>query len=1044
MTFKNEAAFEQAFIETLFNKGWDSTVLKNPTEQDLINNWANILFENNSGIDRLNGQPLTDSEMAQILEQIKNLRTPLALNGFINGKSVAIKRDNPNDILHLSKEISLSIYDRQEIAAGQSRYQIVQQPKFPTSSPILNDRRGDIMLLINGMPVFHVELKRSGVPVSQATYQIENYARSGIFSGLFSLVQIFVAMNPEETKYFANPGPDGSFNSDYYFNWADFNNEPMNYWKDIAAYFLSIPMAHQLIGFYTVADKTDGILKVMRSYQYFAVRAISDRVARIEWDGRDRLGGYIWHTTGSGKTMTSFKSAYLIATSQDADKVIFLMDRIELGTQSLEQYNNFADTEDFVQSTENTHALISKLKSNNPNEVLIVSSIQKMSNIKQEEGGLKAHDIEQMQKKRIVIIVDEAHRSTFGDMLITIKETFPQAVFFGFTGTPIQEENEKNMNTTATVFGHELHRYSIADGIRDKNVLGFDPYLISTYKDSKLREAVALDEAKANTVREALDDPKKKEIYLRFMDKSQVAMAGHWDKANNYVKGIEDYLPTEQYRRPAHQNKVVEDILENWMQYSQNNKFHGMFATSSIAEAIEYYRLFKKLKPELKITALFDPNIDNNGHAKFKEDGLVEIISDYNTRYGMEFSLATHAKMKRDIADRLAHKELYKRVEHTPEKQLDLLIVVDQMLTGFDSKWVNTLYLDKMLEYANLIQAFSRTNRLFGKDKPFGIIRYYRRPHTMKRNIDAAVKLYSGDKPLALFVDKLQDNLNKLNSIFSDIALLFKHAGIKNFEKLPKDKAACGQFAKLFKQFNEHLQAAKIQGFNWNKRTYNSDEMDSTEPPLLLAIDEQTYLILALRYKELFSEGGSGGGGDNVPFEIEGYLTEIDTDKIDSDYMNSRFTKYLKALHEGEKAISVEEALNELHKSFAALTHDEQKIANIFLHDVQRGDVQFIEGKSFRDFITEYQFKAKEDEIHAIATSFGIDETKLRQLINAHVNENNINEFARFDVLLSTVDKAKAKLYFEKEEGATIPLFRVNVKIAAFLKEFILKNSQSD
>lgn len=1044
MTFKNEAAFEQAFIETLFNKGWESTVLKNPTEQDLINNWAKILFENNSGIDRLNGQPLTDSEIAQILEQIKTLRTPLALNGFINGKTVSIKRDNPNDPAHLGKEISLSIYDRQQIAAGESRYQIVQQPKFPTSSPILNDRRGDIMLLINGMPLFHIELKRSGVPVSQAAHQIENYARSGIFSGLFSLVQIFVAMNPEETKYFANPGPEGKFNSDYYFNWADFNNEPINYWKDITAHLLSIPMAHQLIGFYTVADKTDGVLKVMRSYQYFAVRAISDRVARIEWDGRDRLGGYIWHTTGSGKTMTSFKSAYLIATSKDADKVIFLMDRIELGTQSLEQYNNFADTDDFVQSTENTHALISKLKSTNPNEVLIVSSIQKMSNIKDEEGGIKAHDIEQMQKKRIVIIVDEAHRSTFGDMLITIKETFPQAVFFGFTGTPIQDENEKNLNTTATVFGNELHRYSIADGIRDKNVLGFDPYLISTYKDSKLREAVALDEAKANTIQEAMADTKKKEIYLRFMDKSRVAMAGHWDKANNYVRGIEDYLLTEQYRRPEHQQKVVEDILDNWIQYSQNNKFHGMFATSSIAEAIEYYRLFKKLKPELKITALFDPNIDNNENAKFKEDGLVEIISDYNNRYGMEFSLATHAKMKRDIADRLAHKELYKRVEHTPEKQLELLIVVDQMLTGFDSKWVNTLYLDKMLEYANLIQAFSRTNRLFGKDKPFGIIRYYRRPHTMKRNIDAAVKLYSGDKPLALFVDKLQDNLKKLNTIFMDIEQLFKSTGIENFEKLPEDKETCGQFAKLFKQFNEHLEAAKIQGFNWNTLTYHFDDNDASKLPFQVAIDEQTYLILALRYKELFSEGGSGGGGGSVPFEIDGYLTEIDTDKIDSDYMNSRFTKYLKALHDGEKTISVEEALNELHKSFAALTHDEQRIANIFLHDVQRGDVKLQEAKSFRDYITEYQFKAKEDEIHAIATSFGLDESKLRQLISAHVNENNINEFARFDALLNTVDKAKAKQYFEQEEGKPIPPFKVNVKVAAFLKEFVLKSSQPD
>ncbi|WP_227553857.1 type I restriction endonuclease subunit R, EcoR124 family [Acinetobacter haemolyticus] len=222
--------------------------------------------------------------------------------------------------------------------------------------------------------------------------------------------------------------------------------------------------------------------------------------------------------------------------------------------------------------------------------------------------------------------------------------------------------------------------------------------------------------------------------------------------------------------------------------------------------------------------------------------------------------------------------------------------------------------------------------------------------------------------------------------------------------------------------------------------TYHFDDNDASKLPFQVVIDEQTYLILALRYKELFSEGGGGG---SVPFEIDGYLTEIDTDKIDSDYMNSRFTKYLKALHDNEKTISVEEALNELHKSFAALTHDEQRIANIFLHDVQCGDVKLQEAKSFRDYITEYQFKAKEDEIHAIATSFGLDVPKLRQLISAHVNENNINEFARFDALLSTVDKAKAKQYFERKEEQAIPAFKVKVKTDKFLREFILRSSKT-
>ena len=329
MVFNREDDFEHALIEILQRYGWEKEVIKYPTEGDLIQNWANILYENNRGIDRLNDYPLTDSEMQQILEQINNLKTPLRLNGFINGGSVAITRDNPDDTVHFGKEISLKIYERREIAAGQSRYQIVEQPRFNTKSKVLSDRRGDLMLLINGMPVIHIELKRTGVPVRQAAYQIEKYAAEGIFSGVFSLVQIFVAMNPDETLYFANPGPEGKFNPDYYFHWADFNNEPINDWKRIGNTLLSIPMAHQLIGFYTVADDSDGVLKVMRSYQYYAANAISDKVASIKWKSDDQLGGYIWHTTGSGKTMTSFKSAQLIATSKDADKVVFLMDRIE-------------------------------------------------------------------------------------------------------------------------------------------------------------------------------------------------------------------------------------------------------------------------------------------------------------------------------------------------------------------------------------------------------------------------------------------------------------------------------------------------------------------------------------------------------------------------------------------------------------------------------------------------------------------------------------------------------------------------------------------
>lgn len=1044
--FDKETDFEKALIAELQRHGWAPEVIYNPTEEDLIQNWANILFENNRGIDRLNDYPLVKEEMDELLEQIRNLRTPLALNGFINGKTVSITRKNPQDTLHYGKEVSLKIYDRMEIAGGNNRYQILEQPQFPRHEKVLQDRRGDLMLLINGMPVFHIELKRSGVPVSEAANQIEKYAHEGVFTGLFSLVQVFVAMNPEETLYFANPGPDGKFNSDFYFHWADFDNEPINNWKQIASAFLSIPMAHQLIGFYTVADDSDGILKVMRSYQYYAANKISDRVANNDWREGNQLGGYVWHTTGSGKTMTSFKSAQLIANSKDADKVVFLMDRIELGTQSLKEYRAFADNADDVQETEDTITLISKLKSNDPKNTLIVSSIQKMSKIKEDaEGKMRAKDLEDMKNKRLVFILDECHRSTFGEMLSTIKETFPNALFFGFTGTPVFHENEQSMSTTADIFGDELHRYSIADGIRDKNVLGFDPTMVMVYKDKDLRERVALQQAGALSVEEALDDPKMSKKYYHFMANAEVPMAGERLENGQYSRGIEDYVLREAWQADDYQNAVVDDIAENWMTMSHKNKFHAILATSSIPEAVSYYRKFRKKYPQLKVTGLFDPNIDNQGGKKSlaKEDGLKEMLEDYNLQYDQNFDIGGYAKFKKDVSARLAHKKPYERIK--PDKQLDLLIVVNQMLTGFDSKWINTLYLDKVLVYQNLIQAFSRTNRLFNyNEKPFGSIRYYRMPHTMKRNIEEAVQLYSGEKPQGLFADHLPDNVRHINEAFEDIKEIFKNAGIENLDKLPDDIPSRAKFAKLFRELSSYLQAARIQGFNWNKREYSSridPEDESKEEPIKLIPTEEQYDILLQRYKELRTPGpGFPSDSDEVTFSIDPYLTELSTGVIDNDYMNSRFEKWKKQLNDPNVDPKVlDETLSQLHKSFAFLSQEEQKYANLFLHDVQTGDAKLEQGKTFREYIVEYGRNKKEKQIQKICESLGCSEALLSELMKMHITENNLNEFGRFDALQATIDKAKAQAYFAKVEGKPIPKPKVNARAARLLTDFILK-----
>ena len=353
-----------------------------------------------------------------------------------------------------------------------------------------------------------------------------------------------------------------------------------------------------------------------------------------------------------------------------------------------------------------------------------------------------------------------------------------------------------------------------------------------------------------------------------------------------------------------------------------------------------------------------------------------------------------------------------------------------------DSKWINTLYMDKVLRYENLIQAFSRTNRLFGPDKPFGTIRYYRKPHTMEKNINDAVELYSGDRPLGLFVQHLPENLEEMNGIFAEILELFENAGVTNFEKLPEDKSVCGKFAKEFNRLNSYLEAAKIQGFKWSKPSYVNE---NTGEIIDVCIDEKTYLILVLRYKELGGNDVGMSDGD-APYDLEGYITEIDTGLIDSDYMNSRFDKYIKLLYgEGSTQEVVDQAESELHKTFATLSQEEQKYANIFLHDIQRGDVEVTVGKSLRDYINEYMSKAKDNQIHQISFAIGVDEEKLRIIMDLKLNDTNINEFGRYEELRQTIDKNRAKEYFERIEGRKIIPPKVNIKVDKLLREFIIR-----
>ena len=1029
MTFDDELQFENVIVDLLRNQcGWEKEVIKFPTEDDLIRNWANILYENNKEQYVLNNCPLTEVEMNQILVQVSALRNPVQLNRFINGKTISIVRDNKDDVLNFGKSVSLKIYDRNEIAGGKSRYQIVEQPKFKTNNSIYPARRGDIMLLINGMPLYHIELKKSGVPISQATNQIEKYMNAGIFTGIFSLVQVFVAMNPEESVYFANPGYNGMFKKEFFFHWEDFNNEIVNEWQEFTRKMLSIPMAHEIIGFYTIPDSSDGVLKVMRSYQIEASSRISDKVEMSSWTKQSQNGGYIWHTTGSGKTMTSYKAAQLIANSNNADKVIFLLDRIELGTQSLLNYRNFASGMIDIQETEDTEILISKLKSDENEDRLIVTSIQKMSRIK-DDFISRENDIKKIRSKKIVFIVDECHRSQMGTMHQNIKDLLPNAMYFGFTGTPVIKESGDIVDDniyTSDIFGDEIHRYTLFHGIRDKNVLGFDPYIINTLNEKELREIVGLEKSHSQNVSEAMSDDKKRNIFLYYMNQG--------DKKCN-MEEIEKEIPSSQYRTEKHEEAVVNDIIKYWTIRSVNSKFHSIFATSSIPEAISYYNLFKKLNSNLRITAIFDPSDNNSDEDLSKVKGITEILTDYNNMFLKAYTASQYNNFKKDVCLRLAHKECYVGIENKLEEQLNIVIVVDQLLTGFDSKWINTLYFDKEQEGKNLIQSISRTNRLFGPDKPHGTIIFYRRPNIMDKKLRYAIKLYAGEEPYGVFVDKLPNNLQKINLKYQEIKSIFESTKINSFERIDDNIAWKKKFAKLFNELKRYLDSAIMQGFRWNKLSYEFYDDSMNLQKIDVAIDERTFLILVQRYKELFEAGN--GGTETPPYDIDTTITEIKTDSIDDEYMDTMFNVYLKSLTQGDEE-NKQKALTDLHSSFASLSDVEQRYAKIFLHQLESGDIEITINKTFHDYIIELQKKYNDDFIHKISEDLGIDEDKFRKMISAGLTSKNINEFGKYDELLVTLDIQKAKTFYESKKNKSLSLREVKILADKEITEIIL------
>lgn len=1047
--YENEALFEEDLIRILVeNKGWKDGVVEYLDEEGLLQNWADILLRNNPGRDQLNGIALSKGELAQLMEQVRAADTPYKANRLIKGGSLHIRRDNPDDPEHLGQTVYLKLFAPEDTAGGSCFYQIARQPRFTAREQTYPNRRGDFMLLINGMPVIHVELKSSRVPWTDALHQIELYTNEGVFQGLFGLVQIFVCMTPEETRYFANPGREGltgqnkTFNRKLVFTWEDENNRPVEKWHQVAERLLSIPMAHEMIASYTVADAADGhCLKILRSYQHAAVSAIIKKLqeARGVWGFKRPEGGFVWHTTGSGKTLTSFTAAQLAARSKLVDKSVFLVDRIELGTQSLREYTGFADEREEINNPVNARELKELLLDKKDHtKTLILSSINKLDKVAKEQT--RKDELDEISRERIAIIIDECHRSTFGQMMRHIKQAFPNAMLIGFTGTPITKENPKEGSVTADVFGKCLAKYTLADGIRDGNVLGLQLSKVETFAADDLRRAVALEKARSKNEEEAFADPQRKKAYLEYMDATKHPMAGFTDEDGKYRSGIEDLVPTAQYDTDAHREHVVRDIKKRWGCVTQGGRLHALLATSSISEAMEYYHLIKREIPQIAATCIFDPSLDNVEGNVVKEDMLVELLDDYSKRYGTCFSITDHASFKADAAARMAHKKPYEHVDREPDEKLDLIIVVNQLLTGYDSKWLGVLFMDKYLEYENVIQAFSRTNRNLDADKTCGIIRYYRRVHSMDRNIRKAIDLYSDGTPVNLVVKSICENIETINSALSAIAKLFETAGVPDFSRLPDSDSDKAMFCKQFTELGCALRASQVQGFTFEEAHYECEDFLTGETRTAdCELAEEVYETLKLRYSELPKQSPRGKNPVSG-FDIDPTLAVLDTTRIDRDYVNKYFQTAVKSIDEGKPEEDIQNALDDLHSAYPHLPADEQSIVERVIAGIRTGELETHDSWTCADYTNHIREKDFRKQVDAAAGKFGIKGEKLSELVSMHPSADNINEYGRFDDILADIDIPRAKQALETMSGHEVKTKDVKRTVDAILRRFILKN----
>lgn len=790
---QSEKELEDKLIEQLILQGYESVTIGD--EAALLANLKNKIEEfntvklTNTEFNRL----VIHLESGSIFDKAKTLRDKYELH-----------RDN-------GEVIYLKFFDSKDWC--KNLFQVTNQ--ITVNGTYVN--RYDVTLLINGLPLVQIELKRKGIELKEAYNQIKRYDKHS-YRGLFNYIQIFVISNGVNTKYYAN-NKELSFK--FTFFWTDDKNKKFSNLEDFTLIFLEKCHVGKMIAKYTVLSESTKSLFLLRPYQFYAVEKIIDRVENTN------KNGYIWHTTGSGKTLTSFKTAQILSENEKVDKIIFIVDRNDLDSQTRNEFNSFAP--DSVDGTDNTNQLVKKLE--NSKARLIITTIQKLN--KAITTARYSHKMDLIKEKNIVLIFDECHRSQFGDMHTNITGFFNKVQYFGFTGTPIFNTNKGVTNkTTNDLFGERLHTYTIKNAINDENVLGFSVEYIQTFKGKEIADL----EVEGIDTKEVLEAPERLNL-------------------------ITDYILDNHYKKTLSSSKIT--------------NFTAIFATPNIPTLTKYYDLFKKKNSNLNIAAIFsfNPNEEDRGD-EHSRDTLERIIEDYNKKFETNYSTKkikstskNEEEYDRDMFDSYA-KDVGRKVK---DRKIDILLVVNMFLTGFDSKYLNTLYVDKNLQYHGLLQAYSRTNRILNEVKHYGNIVNFR---NLKTKTDEAITLFSSEDTSAIDTVLMKSfneyvgDFSKAYDILVDLA-----PTVQSVDDLP-DEDAQYKFVQAFREILRVLTRLKtFTDFSYDDIPLSEQEINDYQ---------SKYLDIYERVKNN-TEKQKISILDDIDFEIE----LLRTDKINVLYILS-------------------------------------------------------------------------------------------------------------------------------------------------------------